>query len=140
MTERTLCQIPSRSVAFKKRLTRVRQTAGRSGMKKKSPIPLTIPLFNLQGLAQTQCGYSSVGRAPALHAGGHEFESRYLHQRDIHGEMSSCEITHLPIVLDARNGSEVRKYAPLGVTRNFCSLKRRWETLTDLENCIEDQP
>ena len=25
-------------------------------------------------------GYSSVGRAPALQAGGHEFESRYLHQ------------------------------------------------------------
>ena len=24
-------------------------------------------------------GYSSVGRAPALQAGGHEFESRYLH-------------------------------------------------------------
>ena len=23
-------------------------------------------------------GYSSVGRAPALQAGGHEFESRYL--------------------------------------------------------------
>ena len=26
-------------------------------------------------------GYSSVGRAPALQAGGHEFESHYLHQR-----------------------------------------------------------
>jgi hypothetical protein len=25
-------------------------------------------------------GYSSVGRAPALQAGGHEFESHYLHQ------------------------------------------------------------
>ena len=25
-------------------------------------------------------GYSSVGRAPALQAGGHEFESRYLHE------------------------------------------------------------
>ena len=24
-------------------------------------------------------GYSSVGRAPALHAGGQEFESPYLH-------------------------------------------------------------
>ena len=24
-------------------------------------------------------GYSSVGRAPALHAGGQEFESLYLH-------------------------------------------------------------
>ena len=24
-------------------------------------------------------GYSSVGRAPALQAGGHEFESHYLH-------------------------------------------------------------
>ena len=27
-------------------------------------------------------GYSSVGRAPALQAGGHEFESRYLHLAD----------------------------------------------------------
>jgi hypothetical protein len=26
-------------------------------------------------------GYSSVGRAPALQAGGHEFESHYLHQK-----------------------------------------------------------
>ncbi len=26
-------------------------------------------------------GYSSVGRAPALHAGGQEFESLYLHHR-----------------------------------------------------------
>ena len=25
-------------------------------------------------------GYSSVGRAPALQAGGHEFESRYIHE------------------------------------------------------------
>ena len=25
-------------------------------------------------------GYSSAGRAPALQAGGHEFESRYLHE------------------------------------------------------------
>ena len=28
-------------------------------------------------------GYSSVGRAPALQAGGHEFESRYLHADDL---------------------------------------------------------
>ena len=27
-------------------------------------------------------GYSSVGRAPALHAGGQEFESLYLHQNE----------------------------------------------------------
>ena len=25
-------------------------------------------------------GYSSVGRAPALQAGGHEFDPRYLHR------------------------------------------------------------
>ena len=28
---------------------------------------------------QTSWGISSVGRAPALQAGGHEFESRILH-------------------------------------------------------------
>ena len=27
-------------------------------------------------------GYSSAGRAPALQAGGHQFESDYLHQAD----------------------------------------------------------
>ena len=38
-------------------------------------------LFNLQGLCPgTLWGHSSVGRAPALQAGGHEFESRCLHQ------------------------------------------------------------
>ena len=31
------------------------------------------------GGCQILWGYSSVGRAPALQAGGHEFESRYLH-------------------------------------------------------------
>ena len=30
-------------------------------------------------IENTIWGYSSVGRAPALQAGGHEFESRYLH-------------------------------------------------------------
>ena len=28
-------------------------------------------------------GYSSAGRAPALHAGGQEFESLYLHHDDL---------------------------------------------------------
>ena len=28
-------------------------------------------------------GYSSAGRAPALHAGGQEFESLYLHHNDL---------------------------------------------------------
>ena len=32
-------------------------------------------------LKQKQRGGSSVGRAPALHAGGREFESRSLHQQ-----------------------------------------------------------
>ena len=33
------------------------------------------------GLYFHRRGYSSVGRAPALQAGGHEFESHYLHQQ-----------------------------------------------------------
>ena len=32
------------------------------------------------GGCQIKWGCSSVGRAPALQAGGHEFESRYLHE------------------------------------------------------------
>ena len=40
-------------------------------------------------------GISSVGRAPALQAGGHEFESRILH-----ADNKSCEIQQKhPIVL-----------------------------------------
>ena len=41
-------------------------------------------------------GYSSVGRAPALQAGGHEFESRYLHENMMRaagfGRRSALEI------------------------------------------------
>ena len=33
-----------------------------------------------QVAASFKRGRSSVGRAPALQAGGHEFESRYLHE------------------------------------------------------------
>ena len=31
-------------------------------------------------IAAATWGYSSAGRAPALQAGGHQFESDYLHQ------------------------------------------------------------
>ena len=41
---------------------------------------VVIALFNFQCLTWTlKWGYSSVGRAPALQAGGREFESLYLH-------------------------------------------------------------
>ena len=33
--------------------------------------------------ATAKWGYSSAGRAPALQAGGHEFESRYLHENHL---------------------------------------------------------
>ena len=36
-------------------------------------------LFNFQGPARDIRGYSSAGRAPALQAGGREFESLRLH-------------------------------------------------------------
>ena len=38
-------------------------------------------LFNFQGPARDIRGYSSAGRAPALHAGGQRFDPAYLHQR-----------------------------------------------------------
>ena len=38
-----------------------------------------VHLSPLKKLNKSIWGYSSVGRAPALQAGGHEFESRYLH-------------------------------------------------------------
>ena len=42
-------------------------------------------LFNFEGffLQNNSWGYSSVGRAPALHAGGQEFESLYLHHEGL---------------------------------------------------------
>ena len=36
-------------------------------------------LFNFQGPARDIRGYSSAGRAPALHAGGQRFDPAYLH-------------------------------------------------------------
>ena len=39
------------------------------------------------GEGKNKWGYSSVGRAPALQAGGHEFESHYLHHREQHSRM-----------------------------------------------------
>ena len=39
-------------------------------------------LFNFEGLKKTRIwGCSSAGRAPALQAGGREFEPHHLHQR-----------------------------------------------------------
>ena len=43
---------------------------------------LLSSLFNLEGISPLGDirGYSSAGRTPALQAGGHRFESDYLHQ------------------------------------------------------------
>ena len=38
-------------------------------------------LFNFEGPCEIR-GCSSVGRAPALHAGGQEFEPPHLHQKE----------------------------------------------------------
>ena len=37
-------------------------------------------------------GYSSVGRAPALQAGGQEFESPYLHQSHTEEWLGQCTL------------------------------------------------
>ena len=34
----------------------------------------------VSGSQEKRRGYSSAGRAPALHAGGQQFDSAYLHQ------------------------------------------------------------
>ena len=44
-------------------------------------------------------GYSSVGRAPALQAGGHEFESRRLHSVDEKSTTVNIERYELKFVL-----------------------------------------
>ena len=38
------------------------------------------------GLYFHRRGYSSVGRAPALQAGGHEFESHHLHSESFNDD------------------------------------------------------
>ena len=39
----------------------------------------SFTLFNLEGARSRTRGYSSAGRAPALQAGGQEFDSPHLH-------------------------------------------------------------
>ena len=46
-------------------------------------------------------GYSSVGRAPALQAGGHEFESRYLHE-DFFGSSAEGAGWRISLLIGAR--------------------------------------
>ena len=48
-------------------------------------------------------GYSSVGRAPALQAGGHEFESRYLHE-NIGRAVGVWKAAHEELVLRSGDG------------------------------------
>ena len=58
-------------------------------------------LFDFEGLSSKRIqpkpegvwGCSSAGRAPALQAGGHGFESHHLHQRRKDGERRYTEIT-----------------------------------------------
>ena len=47
-------------------------------------------LFNFQGPARDIRGYSSAGRAPALQAGGQEFDSPHLHQGTKEDEQLEC--------------------------------------------------
>ena len=42
-----------------------------------------------------QWGCSSVGRAPALQAGGHEFESHHLHESNFVSNRKVADKTHL---------------------------------------------
>jgi hypothetical protein len=52
-------------------------------------------------------GYSSVGRAPALQAGGHEFESHYLHQRNFYVSRMYLE-NHITQVKDEKTENETK--------------------------------
>ena len=56
-------------------------------------------LFNLEGTRRKRCawGFSSAGRAPALQAGGHRFESGNLHQGWI--EVFGQQLEHFDLVL-----------------------------------------
>ena len=60
------------------------------------PMVLYWRRYGRVGGCQIFWGYSSVGRAPALQAGGHEFESRYLHlTAKVVKWMKSCKATRM---------------------------------------------
>ncbi len=56
-------------------LSRLERTPDKREVGGSSPLKPRV----FENMEDTIWGYSSVGRAPALQAGGHEFESRYLH-------------------------------------------------------------
>ena len=87
-------------------------------------------------------GYSSVGRAPALQAGGHEFESRYLHA-DFFG--SAVDVLRCPVSLLTADGAEQRMHLQNireRENRRFSSATAykkiwlRYDKNMYLENCI----
>ena len=58
-------------------LSRLERTPDKREVGGSSPLKPIILKVHIR--IRPKWGYSSVGRAPALQAGGHEFESRYLH-------------------------------------------------------------
>ena len=50
------------------------------------------PILLAEDSMGSSWGYSSVGRAPALQAGGHEFESRYLHLVKLQADKTAEEL------------------------------------------------
>ena len=87
-------------------------------------------------------GYSSVGRAPALQAGGHEFESRYLHE-DFFGSSAEGAGWRISLLIGARqrlwmNLQNIRERG----NRRFPSATAykkiwlRYDKNMYLENCI----
>ena len=59
--------------------------------------------------ADKSWGYSSAGRAPALQAGGHEFESHYLHQGFF---LSEARENSLPFESFAQQCEKPKEIAP----------------------------
>ncbi len=62
-------------------------------------------------------GYSSAGRAPALHAGGQRFDPAYLHHLSSLNELNQDGYFRMPYSV----------YLPM-ITENYlfyCSLKKR---------------
>ena len=59
-------------------------------------------------------GYSLVGRAPALQAGGHEFESHYLHHTTENSEQRT--------EVGAENGSGEDSGAKSGLTSEIWKM------------------
>ena len=75
-----------------------------------------------QVAAGLKWGCSSVGRAPALQAGGHEFESHHLHASDEHCAIGTVRKKCLHFITDRRS-HKANAVTDMQSFKSFISIK-----------------